>query len=157
LPKEPLPKASETPSAPSWIGQHGRRLWQAYAPKLAKLGLLSEIDTSAWEALCHAYDRMRQASSDIKRHGRVYVKDGIVRLRPEVRIEAEARKEFRQYCAEFGLTPASRSRVAESVDRGRQPDLPMNLPDAADPEKALPPGPWDDGFTDDQFFGPTRH
>jgi len=146
---EPKPKVSGVPNPPAYLGRFGTALWKDYAPKLVTLGILSEIDTRAWEVLCHAYGRMRQAAADVKRHGRVYTKDGVVRMRPEVRIEAEARKEFRQYCAEFGLTPASRSRVAASL--GEQPVLPMNMPNQTDPSKKMPKGPWG---SDEEFFNP---
>ena len=152
---EPKPRVSGVPKSPAYLGRYGKALWNDYAPKLVKLGILSEIDTRAWEALCHAYDRMREAGTDVKKHGRVYTKDDVVRMRPEVRIEAEARKEFRQYCAEFGLTPASRSRVAASL--WEQPVLPMNMPNQIDPSKTMPKGPWS---SDEEFFGPqgqTKH
>ncbi|MCH8836390.1 MAG: phage terminase small subunit P27 family [Candidatus Marinimicrobia bacterium] len=129
---------------PRHLGRFGKSLWRTYAGKLVELRVLTAIDWPAWEALCLAYDRMREAGADITRHkGRVYVKNGIARLRPEVRIEAEARKEFRLYCTEFGLTPSSWSGVAASVAEGKQAAVPMN-PDQRDPDKAMPEGPLSD-------------
>lgn len=152
---EPAPKGGKVPTAPSFLGRYARKFWNDYAPMAVRLGLLTEADVGAWEGLCHSYDRWRQASADVKRLGRVYEKGGIVRLRPEVRIEAEARKEFRQWCAEFGLTPSSRSRVAASLADAAQPTLPMNMPDQEDPARSsLSDGPWGDEFGDDDYFGP---
>ena len=140
---------------PAHLGRFGKSLWKTYAGKLVDLRVLTAIDWPAWEALCLAYDRMREAGADIKRHqGRVYVKDGIARLRPEVRIEAEARKEFRQYCTEFGMTPSSWSGVAASVAEGKQAAVPMD-PDRRNPDKTIPDG----SLTDAEYFGTpaTRH
>ena len=129
---------------PRHLGRFGGLLWRNYAGKLVELRVLTAIDWPAWEALCLAYDRMREAGEDIKRHkGRVYMKNGIARLRPEVRIEAEARKEFRQYCTEFGMTPSSWSGIAASVAEGKQAAVPMN-PDQRHPDKAMPEGPLSD-------------
>ena len=158
--KRALPKT--TPRAvtgvlrpPRHLGRFGKSLWKTYAGKLVELRVLTAIDWPAWESLCLAYDRMREAGADIKRYqGRVYVKDGIARLRPEVRIEAEARKEFRQYCSEFGMTPSSWSGVAASVAEGKQAAVPMN-PDQRDPDKAMPEGQWSDAEYLDT--PPTRH
>ena len=152
---EPAPETTGIPKPPAHLGRFGKSLWKTYAGKMAGLGLLTDIDVPAWETLCLAYDRMREAGADIKRHkGRVYVKNGLPCVRPEVRIEAEARKEFRHYCAEFGLTPSSRSRVVASLAEGKQAAVPIK-PDQRDPDKAMPEGP----LTDAEYFGTpaTRH
>ena len=153
--REPIPETTGIPKPPAHLGRFGKALWKTYAGKIAALGLLTDIDVPAWETLCLAYDRMREAGADIKRHkGRVYVKNGLPCVRPEVRIEAEARTEFRHYCAEFGLTPSSRSRVAASLAEGKQAAVPMD-PDQRNPDKATPDG----SLTDAEYFGTpaTRH
>ena len=152
---EPAPETTGIPKPPAHLGRFGKSLWKTYAGKMVGLGLLTDIDVPAWETLCLAYDRMREAGADIKRLGLVCVKDDIARMRPEVRIEAEARKEFRHYCTEFGLTPASWSRVAAGLAEGKQAALPMDMPEERDPSKQIPEGPW----TDAEYFGTpaTRH
>lgn len=155
---EPKPKGAGTPKPPGWLGRYGKALWKRLAPELEQLGILSSIDLMAFEALCGAYDRWRDAEQQIKVHGKVYTKDGIARLRPEVRIAEVARKELRQLATEFGLTPAARPRVAAGMADAKQPALPgaEAWPAQEDPNKPkLPEGPW----TDEEFFGPrdTRH
>ena len=158
---EPKPKINlgKVPKPPAHLGRFARKFWTDYAPMVVTLGLLSEADPAAFEFLADTHDRYRQAKADVKKHGRVYVKDGIARLRPEVRILAEAAKEFRQWCAEFGFTPASRSRVAASL--ADQPTLPMDLPEREDPNRPAIPPVLEDEFGDDDYFGPgetaTRH
>ena len=144
MPKTTPREVTNVLRPPRHLGRSGKSLWKTYAAKLVELQVLTAIDWPAWEALCLAYDRMREAGADIKRHkGRVYVKDGIARLRPEVRIEAEARKEFRHYCTEFGMTPSSWSGIAASVAEGKQAAVPMD-PDQQNPAKQMPDGPLSD-------------
>jgi len=74
--------------APSWLGKFGSDLWRRLMPVLAGAGLLTEGDMAALELLCDEYD--------------------IVRRDPE---DALARDRLRKLLVEFGLTPASRSRL----------------------------------------------
>jgi P27 family predicted phage terminase small subunit len=150
--QEPRPRTAGTPKAPVFLGRYGKMLWDRIGGELEQLGILSSIDLTAFEALCGAYDQWRLAAAAVKKHGQVYVKDGIVRMRPEVRIAEFARKELRQLAAEFGLTPAARPRVAASLADASQPALPgaEQWPEQEDPDKPQLP---EDRFTDDDYFG----
>jgi len=153
LPKdEPQPERAGAPTPPSWLGQHGKRKWKELVPKLARLGLLTELDLGAFEALCSAYDRWRQAETSVKRDGMTYKKGGIMRKNPAISIAAEARKEYRQLAGEFGLTPASRGRAAQ----GAAPPAPQLPGTEGWPSQDHPNSlalSDDEGFSEDEIFG----
>ncbi len=87
-PSEPTfaPAADLTP--PSWLYKTARDHWNELAPYLKKAGLLTEGDKFALALLCEAYGRF-QHDPDCEK----------------------ARDLYRRMLSEFGLTPASRSRI----------------------------------------------
>jgi P27 family predicted phage terminase small subunit len=118
---EPKPRA-ERMYAPRWLDADAKGAWRAIAPKLQRLGLLTEVDGPTLEAWCALYARWRQAENALKAGGLTYeTATGFVRPRPEISIATNTLKELRLLTAEFGMTPASRSRIS------------IAPPDTADP------------------------
>jgi P27 family predicted phage terminase small subunit len=115
LPKnEPRPVA-KAPSCPPWLSKEAKTEWKRIAPKLLRLGLLTEIDRAALAGYCQCWARWREAERAITRHGMTFVTEsGYVCQRPEVGISKHARQGMRAFLAEFGMSPASRTRVAAS-------------------------------------------
>jgi P27 family predicted phage terminase small subunit len=88
------------------------------APKLYELGLLTELDRAALEMLCWSWSILVKASERLAAEGLTQVdRNGVVRVSPWVKIEAEAQKQLRALCAEFGMTPSSRSRIQVGAPR----------------------------------------
>ncbi len=79
---------------PADLGEHGRAIWLDLAPKLGRLGITSELDYYAFEALCRGYQAWRDDPSDMKRLMRV-----------------------QSLLGEFGCTPSTRSRVTGYADK----------------------------------------
>ena len=74
------------------------------------------------EAFCATYDTWRRAKAIIQKEGFTYkTAGGLERKRPEVGIAEAALRELRHYAGEFGLTPASRGRVAHAMMQGQLP------------------------------------
>jgi len=66
---------------------------------------------------CQAYSRPRKAEAVIAKHGMTFkTRNGFVQKRPEVTIAREAMQLMKAFAAEFGLTPAARTRLQVSVD-----------------------------------------
>lgn len=108
----PRPKPL-APKCPKWLSGEARREWRRVVPALEKLGLLSELDGAALEAYVSTYGRMVRAERDIAENGSTYITStGFERVRPAVKIATEAEESVRRFCAEFGLTPSARSRMA---------------------------------------------
>lgn len=108
---EPMPDP-ETPSCPSWLHPEAKREWRRLVPHLEKLGLLTRVDRAALAAYCQLYARWWEAEREIRVHGMVqYTETGYATQRPEVGIANQALKQLKVYLAEFGLSPAARTRI----------------------------------------------
>lgn len=109
---EPKPKPI-APKCPSWLDKEAKREWKRVAPELERLGLLTIVDGAALAAYCQAYVRWKQAEEIIKREGMtVTTETGYIMPHPAVKIAEKAQQLIKAFCAEFGLTPSSRSRMS---------------------------------------------
>lgn len=126
---EPKPKPL-APDRPSWLTHEGRREWDRIAPELEKLGLLTVVDGAALAAYCQAYEIMVQAKRELRAHMREHKKTTITYVNkfgaanevphPAVKMFRDAAATMRSFLTEFGLTPASRVRLA--VPQQEEPD-----------------------------------
>lgn len=115
--KEPVP-----PAAPLTVGipaalkgsPHAITCWKDYYPLLVKLRLVTSADVLSFQGLCMAYARAREADESVRKYGivRMVRAKGFIQ-NPAVMISQRAWSEVRKYAQEFGLTPASRTRVRE--------------------------------------------
>jgi P27 family predicted phage terminase small subunit len=101
---EPQPEPV-LPTCPRQLGTVAKREWRRIAPELHKLGLLTRIDRAALAAYCATYQQFIEAEVAI----RTAAPDCDVRS--VMRIQAAALTLMHRYLVEFGMTPASRSRV----------------------------------------------
>ena len=125
--KRPLPEnepkpAPKAPKRPSWLTGEGRKMWDRLAPKLEKVGLLTEVDGEAFAAACQSWKDYVDCQKVIKKHGRTYKyknQGGFENEteRPEVKAANKALEQFRSFCREFGLTPASRAKIEVQTDK----------------------------------------
>ena len=86
--------------------------WNRHAPRLTRLGLLTEIDDDALGMLCLLQVRLRETLALVAETGVALGTDAILDLS----------KELRMLWARFGMTPADRSRVKVSApekDKGK--------------------------------------
>lgn len=109
--REPKPE-KKAPPCPKWLNDDAKKEWRRLAKKMETLGVLTEVDMSAFAAYCVAYSRWKQTEEEIDRMGQTaYITQTKTGRFPQVDI---AQKYFNimERCAEqFGLTPASRSRL----------------------------------------------
>jgi len=116
---EPEPK-SVMPTMPDDLDKDAQEVWTVLGPKLFRLGLLTEADGDAFAILCQIRGRLKQLHAmargeegPILMQLRVTV-DGAGQEHSELKaspIIKEARLHyqlFRQYAAEFGLSPRGR-------------------------------------------------
>ena len=102
---------------PRWLNKSAREEWLRVMPELHRLGLLTVVDETALACYCQAYSRPRKAEAVIAKHGMTFkTRNGFVQKRPEVTIAREAMQLMKAFAAEFGLTPAARTRLQVSVD-----------------------------------------
>jgi P27 family predicted phage terminase small subunit len=143
-PREPQPKKG-LPAAPSHMTAGGRRAWRYIGSRLNRMGILTEADAIALERLCETYAQILQAQESYARpitgtrlnkrtgeteeyeiapaNSRYYETHGqtgvTLRERPELSAIRSADQMLRSYLSEFGMTPASRSRVNVLPDKGQ--------------------------------------
>lgn len=145
------------PPAPAHLSDLAQEEWRRIARELVRLGLLRQLDATAFEIRCELYATLRRARNTLVREGETYEHNGVVRQRPEVKIAQDCIRQMRHYDSEFGLTPAARARVAHVTGPApNQPELP-GLPPKPQPPAAAeapqsPPAPAQK-FTDDDYWG----
>lgn len=87
-------------------------MWNDLVPELERLGLLTVVDGAALAGLCQVWKDYVECTRFIKKHGRTFTTEsGYVVPRPEVAIAQKALQAVKAFCAEFGLTPSSRTRL----------------------------------------------
>jgi P27 family predicted phage terminase small subunit len=112
LPKnEPKPR-DLMPACPAWLDPEAKAEWKRVAPLLKQLNLLTEVDGTALAGYCQAYATWRRATATLQQKGYVVnTPSGYKQQRPEVSIAMKALGLVKVFCAEFGMTPSSRSRI----------------------------------------------
>lgn len=100
------------PKPPLTLNSSGKKLWKELGPRLKEAGLYSEGDYTALELLCAAYGDWIAARKEIKITGMViYTDTGSAYQHPLVGIANTNWKMIKEMLAQFGLTPAERTRV----------------------------------------------
>ena len=86
--------------------------------------LLTHGDYAALIGYCQAFAEVRWAIADVEEHGRTYwTERGNLAKNPAVMILKDAMSRLRQFALEFGMTPASRSRVHAPPPAEEEDDL----------------------------------
>jgi P27 family predicted phage terminase small subunit len=115
---EPQPSRG-VPACPKGVAgdADAKHCWNVLAPHLANLRLITQVDGLDFEGLCRAYSVAVKADRIISSKGKkggVLVKaqygDGW-QANPAISISRLAWAEVRKFAAEFGLSPAARTRV----------------------------------------------
>lgn len=108
---EPTPK-QELLECPSHLTGEAKAEWKRMAPKLYRLGLLSEIDGAAFAAYCQSYALWVEASIKLKDGSYIVLVNGYPQQNPYLSVMNKAIKEMKAFMTEFGMTPSSRSRIS---------------------------------------------
>lgn len=105
----------------AWCAVEAIKEWNLRAEQLATLGVLTEWDTSAFEAYCRAWARYLNAEHKVAMQGEV-VLSGPNRHPMQNPFRATANRalaQCQQFWSEFGMMPSSRSRIgAKAPTRG---------------------------------------
>lgn len=130
--KRPLNKLEPSPAPlemhrPEHLSETALRYWDEYAPMLLRLKVLTEADRNALVRLCDLLSQLEQASQTLREEGLIvhrprYDRNGermydgetpvtMVEKNPMFLIQMELDKQVKTLMVEFGLTPASRTKV----------------------------------------------
>lgn len=117
--KEPRPEHI-APACPKWLDQEAKREWRRLAPKLTQMGVLTTVDRAAFAGYCQSYARWKENEEFISKNGSlVRTPSGYWQQIPQVSIAQQYLKQMGRYAEQFGLTPASRSRlIADDTSSG---------------------------------------
>ena len=108
---EPKPLA-KAPTCPKWLEDEAKKEWKRLAKKMEQLGVLTEVDMAAFAGYCQAYARWKAAEEFISKHGAIVkTPSGYWQQVPQVSIAQQYLKDMQKLAEQFGLTPASRSRI----------------------------------------------
>ena len=109
--KEPMP-VKGMPTCPAWLMPEAKTEWKRLAKILSEMGVLTEVDRTAFASYCQSYARWKEAQEHIDEEGSTFATDkGYQQQTPWVGIANTNQKLMLQAAAEFGLTPSARSRI----------------------------------------------
>ncbi|WP_234680325.1 phage terminase small subunit P27 family [Bradyrhizobium monzae] len=113
VPPEPA-RPDRCPEPPARLSDYARQEWEAVAPELYRLGLLTVLDISAFSVYCTAAAQLRQAEELLARDGKLTftTKTGQRRVNPLIRIASQAQADMLKFGSAFGLTPVGRLRLS---------------------------------------------
>jgi P27 family predicted phage terminase small subunit len=125
LPDEPQPEQlPDVPDPPPFITGYAADEWWSTGTELHRLGLLTKVDIPALAAYCYSYGQWRMAAEAL---GRMQAGDPVMHSmivkskfgeavqNPLVSIVRKHAGDVIRYAAEFGLTPAARSRISAGI------------------------------------------
>ena len=118
--REPEPNTG-LPAPPDHLSDEAKREWERAGGLLATLGLVSDLDRSALAGYCQAWGRWVEAEEALRQYG-VVVKSpsGFPMQSPFLAVANKALEQMRSFLIEFGMTPASRTRV--HATKSAEPD-----------------------------------
>ena len=124
---EPRPDVLSPRSKPAeWLDPIARREWKRIVPELSRLGLLTKCDRTALEVYCDAYSTLVRCAEILNQKGFVFkTPNGHIAQLPHANIKNAAAQTVKAFCAEFGLTPSSRSRMKVFHDKAEEDVDPM--------------------------------
>ena len=122
---EPQPE-KKAPRCPSWLEPEAKKEWRRMAKTLENIGVLTQVDKAAFAGYCQAYARWKEAEEFLSKHGTIFkTPSGYIQQVPQVAIARNYLQIMKDFCSEFGLTPAARTRI--KVDQEAvSSDVPMD-------------------------------
>lgn len=119
------------PSCPRHLKGEARKEWLRVTKLLDECGMIAEVDRGALAMLCTSWGRYVNAEEMIEKASELepgmfglFEKSpkGHVHIQtPWLSVSNRSMEMYRAWCSEFGITPASRARVAPQTS---QPQLP---------------------------------
>jgi P27 family predicted phage terminase small subunit len=101
------------PPAPGFLDDEGKRVWSAEGRRFIKAGLLTALDLTMFGTWCIWYSKRDIASRAVNQSGLVVKAGGVGNpyISPYMSVISMCSKAMHQIEIEFGLSPASRTKV----------------------------------------------
>ena len=119
----PMPKLGR-PRCPSWLDANAKAIWKSVVPELERLGVLASVDQMALTVLCSTWSSYRNAVEAARKQPAIIetlAADGSIKHRrpnPYLKLARDTAADLNKWLREFGLTPASRTRLEIQIDNG---------------------------------------
>jgi len=114
--REPKPR-SDTPRMPAHLSDPARVEWKRLMREFKAMKLLKSVDADALAMYCETYARWVDASQQLAEVGMVSMtENGYPVMSPYVAIINQCMRTMKALLTEFGMTPASRSRLQVPVE-----------------------------------------
>lgn len=107
---------------PDGLNEWGSKLWIDLFDEYSKFDLISRVDVGSLMVLCNEFGRYCEADDLLKAQGLEVVEDILNRdgdivgqkkvINPLIKVVSDAFKNYKSMCTEFGLTPASRTKIS---------------------------------------------
>jgi P27 family predicted phage terminase small subunit len=125
LPKnEPKPPIT-CPDPPDYLPETAKVEWRRVCPRLAELGLMSDIDIAVLAGYCGCFadlldatDKQRGRATVLKTHNGNWVQS------PFVSMIRQARLDMVRFAAQLGMTPAARAGMDIQIGNPETPGKP---------------------------------
>jgi P27 family predicted phage terminase small subunit len=119
--REPKPKLG-IPEMPRHLSKVAVLAWKRLIPILMAMKILTVADGDALAAYCSSIAQWAMAEAAIAKYGILCAElepltgVGVLKTNPAVRVKSDALRHMRSFESEFGLTPASRSKLQINAD-----------------------------------------
>ena len=111
-PDEPKPEL-KIPTPPEHLSEYALEEWNRMTVELSSLGLLTEIDRTELAMYCQAWGRVVKYEKIVAEKGELHkTTSGNIILSPAMWVINKAMEQCHKYLTEFGMTPASRTKVS---------------------------------------------
>ncbi|MCU6671159.1 phage terminase small subunit P27 family [Enterobacteriaceae bacterium H4N4] len=122
---EPKPP-SGVPPIPKHFDKMGKYWFKRIGDDLDAIGVMTTLDGKALELLIEAYTEYRHHCEVLAEEGYTYIStsatgEKMVKAHPAAVMKSDAWKRIRAMLGEFGMTPASRSKVGAKVPAEADP------------------------------------
>ena len=119
---EPKPKAG-APRCPVSLSEEAKKHWRIIVKQLAAAKIMTKLDSDALALYCEAYARWNDANQHLQKFG-IVVKSpqGWPIQSPYLSISNRAFDQMKSMLGEFGMTPASRTKITTVDDNSKGGD-----------------------------------
>lgn len=108
---EPPKFSRGAPTKPSNLSPDADWLWDEIVTHWNDLDLLKPLDAASLEVACETFARWREAVRWRREHGHLVPGREGAKVAPYIGVEERASKDFRAWCAEYGLSPAAEGKI----------------------------------------------
>lgn len=112
----PEDAASDLPSAPGHLGEHGKACWKYYVTKADELGVLEQVDLTVVEGAAECYEMGRKCWKAAQRGPEIQRGDGTKKRNSALGKHLKYKTEYRQYAKELGRLMAAATPRQEDTD-----------------------------------------